>query len=120
MVAGNFIGTNAAATGALGNSQSGVVVANKAQSNRIGTDAIGGTAASGNFIAFNRGAGVVVVDNRTTGNTIRMNHIHDNFGLGIDLNNDGVSLNALVSAAAPTTRRTTPYWRKRSPPPARL
>ena len=50
-------------------------------------------AAGTNVIAYNTGKGVVVTASTATGNNIRANSIHDNTGLGIDLNNDGVTVN---------------------------
>ena len=53
-----------------------------------------GNAAERNVIAWNAGAGVVVVGDDTTGNRIQANSIHDNGGLGIDLGGDGPTPNA--------------------------
>ena len=58
---------------------------------------VGGTAAgAGNTIAFNGGAGVVVGSNsgdQAVGNAILSNSIYGNGALGIDLGDDGVTLN---------------------------
>ena len=48
---------------------------------------------NGNQIAFNYAAGVLVDDTNTMGIAIRGNSIFSNGGLGIDLNNDGVTTN---------------------------
>jgi len=66
------------------------------------SNAIGGDAASANLIAWNAGAGVVVLGEETTGNSIRANSIHDNGGLGIDLGDDGVTPNVPADSAAPS------------------
>ncbi len=88
IVTGNFIGTNAAGTGPLGNQGNGVLI------NGESNNTIGGTASgAANTIAYNTGAGVAVVGATATGNPIRGNSLHDNTGLGIDLGADGASLN---------------------------
>ena len=90
-VEGNFIGTDATGTIAFGNHGPGV---------RLLGDgvAVGGTTAgAGNLVAFNDGAGVVLAV-AGAGNAIRGNSIHDNGGIGIDLNDDGVTANDLGDA----------------------
>ena len=55
---------------------------------------IGGTV--GNTIAFNQSNGVSVIQSPgelSHGNAIRKNHVYRNTGLGIDLNDDGVTPN---------------------------
>jgi hypothetical protein len=88
MVEGNYIGTDVTGNANLGN-VNGVVIAGAASGNTIGDV----TPGAGNVIAFSNRAGVVVQNASTTGNSIRGNAIHDNGGLGIDLNNDGVTPN---------------------------
>jgi hypothetical protein len=92
LVQGNYIGTDASGTAALGNSD-GVVI-------RSGTNnVIGGTEpGAGNVIAFNFGHGVSFCS-ACTGNTTRGNAIWDNGGLGIDRGNDGPSTNDIPSLA---------------------
>jgi hypothetical protein len=102
VVQGNLIGTDATGSVPLGNGSvlnggAGVLVAGT-------NNVIGGTAAgAGNVIAFNvgpaagapqqgHGQGVVVLGGGT-GNIIRGNSIYSNSGLGIDLNDDGVTPN---------------------------
>jgi hypothetical protein len=80
-IEGNFIGTDASGTAALGNSLDGVLVEQGATDNTIG----GTTAGAGNTIAFSGQAGIAITDASSTGNSIRGNSIHDNGGLGIDL-----------------------------------
>jgi hypothetical protein len=92
LVLGNFIGTDPTGTASLGNGV-GVEVAGGAHNNVIGETAAG----AGNVIHHNIGAGVVIgssiTDVATVGNSIRGNSIYQNGGLGIDLGNDGVTLN---------------------------
>ena len=92
-VVGNIIGANANAAAPIPNEGHGVYVSG----GTVGF--IGGTgddpSAQGNIIAFNRGAGVAIVemDGNATRFSIRGNAIYDNGGLGIDLNADGVTPN---------------------------
>ncbi len=86
VVAGNYIGVNAAGTGALANTGSGVRIDFAATNNTIGGPASG----QGNTIAFNSSEGVVVAGAGTTGDAIRGNSIFSNTGLGIDLGGSGV------------------------------
>jgi hypothetical protein len=88
LIQGNLIGTDKTGAIALGNGE-GVEI-DFGNNNTIGGIAAG----AGNTIAFNRDprlAGVNVYSG--TGNSIRGNSIHDNAGLGIDLGQDGVTLN---------------------------
>ena len=87
---GNLIGTDDSGAGALGNGFANVELQSGATGNFIG----GVAAGTGNVIAFSgSGPGVVLFDASTTNNAIRGNSIFDNAGLGIDLNNDGVTPN---------------------------
>ena len=55
---------------------------------------IGGTGTSeGNAIAWNQQEGVAIADQATTGNSVRGNSIFANGGLGIDLGDNGVTVN---------------------------
>ncbi|HET7720199.1 MAG TPA: right-handed parallel beta-helix repeat-containing protein, partial [Acidimicrobiales bacterium] len=84
-IQGNLIGTDPAGTAGVPNLE-GITVG-------CGVDTlVGGTVAgAGNVIAFNTGDGVPVAGG--TGTSVRQNSIHDNGGLGIDLNDDGPSAN---------------------------
>ncbi|HKS42340.1 MAG TPA: HYR domain-containing protein [Blastocatellia bacterium] len=87
MVQGNFIGTDASGTFALGNSSDGVEINFGASGNTIG----GLASNAGNVIAFNGANGAEVVSG--TGNSILSNSIFSNSLLGIDLGGDGATPN---------------------------
>jgi CSLREA domain-containing protein len=89
VVQGNFIGTDAAGTGALGNSQFGILAAFSPQ------NTIGGTAAgAGNIIAFNASVGVAIGGTNTNiQNEILANSIFSNGGLGITLSGNPPTVN---------------------------
>ena len=78
----NYIGTNASGM-SLGNGGAGVHIANSSYNNFIEV----------NTIAHNAGDGVTVTASGSFGNTIWENSTHSNGGLGIDLNDDGVTAN---------------------------
>jgi titin len=80
-VQGNFIGVDASGSSALGNHGNGIIIDANASDNNI----------SGNVIANNDFNGVVVWFG--VRDSIRANSIYSNVGMGIDLNNDGVTLN---------------------------
>jgi hypothetical protein len=93
VVQGNKIGTDVSGlTNALGNFLDGVRIDSGAANNTIG----GTEAGAGNVIAFNQGNGVVVGASATdasAGDSILGNAIFANARLGIDLGNNGVTLN---------------------------
>jgi titin len=91
VVQGNSIGTDPSATRPLGNLQAGINLFG-ADTNRIGGFAPG----AANIIQYNEGPGVSVFSGAA--NEISGNRIHDNGGLGIDLNADGVTTNDLADA----------------------
>ena len=74
VVAGNYIGLNAAGTGALANGYAGVEIGGQAQNNVIG----GTTAGSRNVISGNLFQGVVMSASGTTGNRVQGNYIGTN------------------------------------------
>ncbi|HMC69403.1 MAG TPA: Calx-beta domain-containing protein, partial [Mycobacteriales bacterium] len=91
LITGNFIGTKANGTDALGNGGAGVSLYD-ATDNIVGFDINDFGAA--NTIAFNAGAGVEVETGTVapgTGNVIRRNSVHGNGALGIDLAPNGVT-----------------------------
>ena len=91
-VEGNLIGTDVTGASAIPNGGSGVFVEDDS-----GSAVIGGIAAgTANTIAFNGKNGVnmkVFFAPGPQGFAVLGNSIHDNGQLGIDLNNDGVTLN---------------------------
>jgi hypothetical protein len=85
LVQGNFIGTNAAGTAALGNSQGGVIIVTS--NNTFG----GSQAGAGNIVAFNGDFGLYI--DGGTGNAVRTNSIFSNSALGLELPGTGVTPN---------------------------
>jgi hypothetical protein len=77
VVAGNYIGTNAAFSANLGNGQDGVVIDIGAQSNVIGVNTTFGSEAAiqGNVISGNGEDGIEISDNGTNANVVAGNHI---------------------------------------------
>ena len=93
VVAGNYIGTNALATGAVGNTFDGVLIQAGAKSNRIGTNGDGqGDAAERNIISGNLAAGVNILNLGTADNVVAGNSIGTDAAGAADLGNatDGV------------------------------
>jgi hypothetical protein len=74
VVKGNYIGTDATGTAALGNTSSGVLIEHYADSNIIG----GTSAGERNVISGNLGEGVFISDSGTTGNVVKGNYIGTN------------------------------------------
>ena len=89
IVQGNFVGTDIFGNAGLGNLTWGIAV--------VGS----GNTIGGNYIASNW-TGVAVVESTSTGNSIVGNRIWDNYGLGIDLGDDGVTANDLGAGDADT------------------
>jgi hypothetical protein len=89
VIQGNYIGTNAAGSGALGNHEDGILINFGARLTQVGGTASG----AGNRIAFNGWNGVNVTSATTARNLIRRNSIYRNTILGIDLGFDGVTAN---------------------------
>ena len=88
VVQGNYIGTDATGSAAIGNGGNGIRISNGATGNSVG----GSTAGAGNLIANNT-VGVVIKDATTSGNVVLGNSIRANTGPGIDLGADGVTAN---------------------------
>lgn len=102
IITGNFIGTDRSGEQAIPNgeyvlSPPHIIPGTKAGillSYGSGNNIVGGTGAEdGNIIANNIGAGIATEGFDATSNSIIGNSIHSNSGLGIDLENDGVTLN---------------------------
>ena len=99
-IIGNFIGTDASGTKAVGNGGDGVLIQTDPSGTSSHRNRVGGTnAGEGNVIAFNGKSGVgVTIPKKHAGtvnelNAIRGNKIFSNKGLGIDLRDDGVTPN---------------------------
>ncbi len=84
----NYIGTDYTGLLSLPNVSNGVTIAEGPKYN-----VIGGPAGMGNIIAFNGGAGVLIMTSADLYDKISCNSIHNNVGLGIDLFPPGVNLN---------------------------
>ncbi|HEX9000913.1 MAG TPA: CSLREA domain-containing protein, partial [Blastocatellia bacterium] len=82
LVQGNFIGTNAAGTAALGNSDSGIDFMLGASNNTIG----GTDPAARNIISSN-GTGITIANATTTGNQVLGNYIGTDVSGTVDLGN---------------------------------
>ena len=89
VIEGNFIGTDVAGTGNLGNSDFGIIVATSANNNTVG----GIVAGAANTIAFSSRDGVRVQDAATINNAILSNAIFNNGELAINLGFDSVTPN---------------------------
>ncbi len=92
----NNIGTNINGD-PLGNVGMGVFICDSSQYNVVGYNPYVPYPSSGNTIAYNSGAGIAVGQNATDFYTIinrlSRNNIYKNGGLGIDLANNGVTVN---------------------------
>jgi uncharacterized repeat protein (TIGR01451 family)/CSLREA domain-containing protein len=88
-VGSNFIGTDLTGILDLGNGGDGVQLCQDAHDNVVG----GSSEDFRNVIAYNYGNGVNLLEPTLAGNVIRLNSIHDNGALGIDLADDGVTDN---------------------------
>ncbi|MEG3909041.1 DUF4347 domain-containing protein, partial [Microcoleus sp. w2-18aC6] len=94
-ITGNYIGTDATGTIALGNKGDGIFILGKNSNNTIGGTAPG----EGNIIANNNRSGMEVASKNATSNTIQGNSVFNNKRLGIDLiGNNGVTSNDLGDA----------------------
>lgn len=88
VIAGNYIGTDTSGTGASGNGRFGVYI------NGSDNNMVGGTAANAsNVIAYNAKGVVLPLLPRGADNTIQRNSIYGNTSLGIDLGDNGVTVN---------------------------
>jgi filamentous hemagglutinin family protein len=100
-IAGNFIGTDITGTIAKSNGLEGIRI-------NSANNIIGGTnPADRNIIAFNA-KGVTVNNNTSTGNQILSNSIFGNTSIGIDLNNDGITVNGITPRNFPNSGQNYP------------
>jgi hypothetical protein len=93
-VSGNYIGTDATGTQALGNGETGVGISYGPQSNTVGGD----TAGERNLISGNDGVGVSISEDGTTNNTVCGNFIGTVVSGTQALGNSGVGVR--ISAGA--------------------
>ncbi len=91
-IEGNYIGVQLNGTSPLGNQDSGVLIDTNASINVIG----GTTPEAGNVIAYSLRNGVFIESG--TRNTVRLNSIHSNGRIGIDLAGPGVPPQTLNDA----------------------
>lgn len=84
----NRIGTDPNGSVAYTNLGSGILL-DAASNNLIG----GTTSGTGNIIANNSSNGITITGAASANNSILGNSVHSNFGLGIDLGNNGVTTN---------------------------
>ncbi len=89
---GNHIGTDLKGTGSVGNQQTGVLIAEGAHNNQVGS------INAPNSIAFNVSSGIAIRHTQSIDNRLRGNAIYGNGGLGIDLGLDGSTPNDVSDA----------------------
>lgn len=94
-IVGNYIGTNASGTLAIGNGGNGILIENGASDSLIG----GLTAPARNVISGNSSSGVFITGAGTTGNVIQGNHIGtDLFGI-VPIGNAGPGITVTGGSA---------------------
>ena len=95
MIQGNFLGIGADGVTAVPNATGVWLMSPNPPAPPAQNNIVGGTqAGSGNLIDFNSGPGVIVSGATANGDAILGNSIFANSGLGIDLGDDGVTLNS--------------------------
>jgi hypothetical protein len=90
-IQGNYIGTTPDGVSAIGNLGAGILVTDGASRNVIGAPVGSFDEGEGNVIAFSGNDGVAVLGGAR--NTIRLNSIHTNAQIGIDLDGEEQTLN---------------------------
>jgi CSLREA domain-containing protein len=85
----NLIGTQADGVSPLPNASHGILMTGGADCNTIG----GLPMPYRNVIAFNGGDGIALATDGGINNYVDPNFIHDNGGLGVDINDDGPTMN---------------------------
>ncbi|HWX21912.1 MAG TPA: HYR domain-containing protein [Candidatus Binatia bacterium] len=103
-VQGNFIGIAADGLTPVGNGLSGVLFSDQASRNSIGGTAVG----EGNFIAFNGHNGITLSATAGQRNALLGNRIFSDGALGIDLGDDGVTLNGTGNTNGPNQAQSFP------------
>ncbi|MCP5092911.1 MAG: hypothetical protein GY949_18515, partial [Gammaproteobacteria bacterium] len=88
LIVGNYLGTDAAGTAALGNSGNNINIYSGASNNVIG----GSAAGAGNVIADAGNDGISIWHGTTTGNTVQGNYIGTDISGTIDLGNSAVGV----------------------------
>ncbi len=92
-VAGNYIGTNATGTAAIGNGFAGILLWAGANNNRIGTNGDGNSdALERNLISGNSGSGIQIEGSGTNNNRIAGNYIGTNAAGTASIPNAGVGV----------------------------
>jgi hypothetical protein len=104
LVQGNLIGVGADAATALGNQQNGIRFAGQASFNAAGGAATGAS----NVITFNGRNGITLAADAGFNNKFSQNSIYQNGALGIDLGDDGVTLNGSGSPNGPNHSQPFP------------
>ncbi len=98
---GNYIGTDTNLDN-FGNGQEGIAIINGSSNNQIGSGVGSGDE---NYILDNLTGGVIIgaspLDTAAVGNMVDSNYISNNNGLGIDLGNDGITVNGSEPASGP-------------------
>jgi len=110
VVAGNFIGTDAAGLNALGNGQHGVLIQNRGeggpQANLVGTNGDGvADEAEGNLISGNVGTGMVVSGVGTDHNVVAGTHIGTDASGTVALGNGAHGVYIVAYLGAPQSNR---------------
>jgi hypothetical protein len=104
LVEGNDIGTDATAVVSVRNAIDGVLITLGASNNTVGGTAPG----AANVIDYNIDNGVSVIGATTIGDSILSNRFFGNGLLGIDLGDDGVTLNHATATPGPNNYQNFP------------
>jgi len=114
VVAGNYIGTNATATAAVGNTFDGVLIQAGASYALIGTNGDGQSdEAERNIISGNLGAGVNMINDGTSLNVVAGNSIGTDAAGALDLGNGTDGVRVQMSAQSNRTVGNTIAFNKR-------
>jgi streptogramin lyase len=101
-VQGNYVGTNAAGTVALGNASDGVHIANGFSGATANNTVGGATTGAGNLISGNQGNGILITDTSATNNVVAGNYIGTDVNGALNLGNNGNGV-AVVAGAHDNT-----------------